>query len=150
MEPPPADLPAAPPRDPAVAWLLALFGLGPHGRVVVEENAAFVAFAGGTLVLEVRNELWRTQIGERLREADFVEYLPGFRRFELRLGGAGRTGREVRTAAEERRAVAAQAAVAASPEVHRLVALLGGRVEHTEAPPDVGASGAEPGAGTED
>ncbi len=107
--------------------------LSPHQRVVVEENAAFGSFEGGTLALVVRVEQWRPVVREHLQEVDFVSVLPGFRRFEIRRGDEGQTGREARNEADERRLEAARAAVSASPLVHRLVAMLAGRVEYTEA-----------------
>ncbi|MDP2313660.1 MAG: hypothetical protein Q8P41_12190, partial [Pseudomonadota bacterium] len=130
-----AAAPAAPelPADPAEAWKHALGVLSPHQRVVVEENAAFASFEGGTLALVVRVEQWRPVVREHLQEVDFVSVLPGFRRFEIRRGDEGQTGREARNEADERRAQAAREAVAASAVVKRLVAMLGGRVEHTEA-----------------
>lgn len=100
---------------------------------MVEENAAFGGFEGGTLALVVRVEQWRPVVREHLQEVDFVSVLPGFRRFEIRRGDEGQTGREARNEVDERRAEAAREAVAASPVVRRLVAMLGGRIEHTEA-----------------
>lgn len=121
------------PTDPAEAWKHALGVLSPHQRVVVEENAAFGGFVGGTLALVVRVEQWRPVVREHLQEVDFVSVLPGFRRFEIRRGDEGQTGREARNEVEERAAAAAREAVAASPVVKRLLAMLGGRVEFTEA-----------------
>lgn len=134
----PEALPEAPPApdlppDPAEAWKSALGVLSPHQRVVVEENAAFGSFEGGTLALVVRVEQWRPIVKEHLQEVDFISVLPGFRRFEIRRGDEGQTGREARNEVDERRAAAAREAVAASPLVRRLVALLDGRVELTEA-----------------
>ncbi|MDP2308101.1 MAG: hypothetical protein Q8P18_18905 [Pseudomonadota bacterium] len=129
VEPPPPVVPA----DPAEAWKCALGVLSPHQRVVVEENAAFVSFEGGTLALVVRVEQWRPVVREHLQEVDFVSVLPGFRRFDIRRGDEGQTGREFRNEADERRAAAAREAVAASAVVKRLVAMLDGRVEYTEA-----------------
>lgn len=132
---PAAEAPPAPviPADPAEAWKHALGVLSPHQRVVVEENAAFGGFEGGTLALVVRVEQWRPVVREHLQEVDFVSVLPGFRRFEIRRGDEGQTGREARNEFEEKRAAAAREAVAASALVKRLVAMLDGRVEYTEA-----------------
>jgi hypothetical protein len=100
--------------------------------VLVEENAAFGGFEGGTLVLLVRSEVWRARVRERLQEIDFVSVLPGFRRFDVRLGGDGRTGREARGEVAERRLELARAGVERSPLVRRLVAALGGAIETIE------------------
>lgn len=97
------------------------------------EQAAYGGFADGTLTLVVRQERNRAIVREQLLDVDFVSVLPGFRRLEIRVGDEGKTGREARTEADERRAAAAREAVASSPLVQRLVALLGGRVEHVEA-----------------
>jgi hypothetical protein len=129
-EPPPAP---EPPPDPAEAWKLALGVLSIHQRELVEENTAFGGFEGGTLALVVRVEQWRPVVKEHLQEVDFISVLPGFRRFEIRRGDEGQTGREGRNEVDERRAEAAREAVAASPLVKRLVAMLDGRVEITEA-----------------
>ncbi|MES2644056.1 MAG: hypothetical protein V4850_31510 [Myxococcota bacterium] len=128
--PPPAP---EPPPDPAEAWKLALGVLSIHQRELVEENTAFGGFEGGTLALVVRVEQWRPVVKEHLQEVDFISVLPGFRRFEIRRGDEGQTGREGRNEIDERRAEAAREAVAASPLVKRLVAMLDGRVEITEA-----------------
>ena len=129
----PPPLPVELPPEPEDAWKLALGVLTPHQREVVLENAAFVSFDAGTLALVVRVEQWRPVVRESLQEVDFVSVLPGFRRFELRRGDEGQTGREARNEADERRNVAAREAVVASAMVARLVALLGGRVEFVEA-----------------
>jgi hypothetical protein len=129
----PAAEPPPIPTDPAKAWRAALRGITRHQAVMIEENAAFGAFIDGTLFLNVRQDRWRSILQEHLREVDFVSYLPGFRRWELRLAEGGRTGREARTQEDERRAVTARAAVAASPIIARLVAALGGRVDYVEA-----------------
>jgi hypothetical protein len=133
IEAAPVAAPVEPPAEPSVAWRMALDPLGPHVKVLVEENAAFGGFEGGTLTLVVRSEMWRTRVRERLQELDFTRMLPGFRRLEVRLGDEGRTGREVRSEAEQRRLEAARAAVEGSPLVKRLLAAFGGKIESIEA-----------------
>jgi hypothetical protein len=125
-EPPPGTYP------PAVAFRRATNTLAAHSRVIVDENAAFLAYEGGLLSVAVRTERWLPPVRERLRDVDFTRFFVGFRNVEVVVDGAGRTGREVRAVVDEKRRAEARAAADASAALRRVLATFGGELESVE------------------
>lgn len=118
--PGPVALKPAPQADPRRAWVAVIESLTPFSRSTVADQAAFSGYDAGLLTLTVRNEHARSRVREQLRNVDFSAFFIGFRNLDVRLGGAGTTGREHRAVEDERRRTTAQVHAEASSLVKQL------------------------------
>ncbi len=84
--------------------------------------------------VSVHEELWRAETERELGDARRCErHFPGWKRTEVTLTDAGKTGRERRNEAGEGRLAAARLAAERSVTVQALLRVFGGRIEEVEA-----------------
>lgn len=106
--------------------------LSPFARTTVSDMAGVEGYEEGILRLVVRTDPARTRVRDALGPVDFSAFLAGFRNVQVRVGQEGRIGREARADELAQRRVDARKAAEEHPQVRRLLAVFGARIDAVE------------------